>query len=106
MCRRWTPKESARSHTWTHFGFHPEIARSAFLKFTGAAALALPAMVRVRADGPFTKRQELAMEIKRAGSQPSTKGPADWFTGTVHIDPLFQAKDPARAAGARVTFEP
>ena len=46
------------------------------------------------------------MEIKRAGSQPSTKGPADWFTGTVRIDPLFQAPDPARAAGASVTFEP
>ena len=35
------------------------------------------------------------MEIKRAGSQPSGKGPADWFTGTVRIDPLFQAPDPA-----------
>src|SRR5205814_4617327 len=34
------------------------------------------------------------------------KGPADWFTGTVRIDPLFQTKDPARAAGASVTFEP
>src|SRR2546426_7313998 len=46
------------------------------------------------------------MEIKRSGSQPSGKGPADWFTGTVRIDPLFQANTPARAAGARVTFEP
>ena len=46
------------------------------------------------------------MEIKRSGSQPSTKGPADWFTGTVRIDPLFQANAPARAAGASVTFEP
>ena len=46
------------------------------------------------------------MDIKRNGSQPSTKGPADWFTGTVRIDPLFQASDPARAAGACVTFEP
>src|SRR5665213_837046 len=46
------------------------------------------------------------MEIKRSGSQPSSKGPADWFTGTVRIDPLFQAKDPARAAGNSVTFEP
>ncbi len=43
---------------------------------------------------------------KRIGSQPSAKGPADWFTGTVRIDPLFQAPDPARAAGAHVTFEP
>jgi quercetin dioxygenase-like cupin family protein len=46
------------------------------------------------------------MEIKRAGSQPSAKGPADWFTGTVRIDPLFQPKPPARAAAAIVTFEP
>jgi quercetin dioxygenase-like cupin family protein len=46
------------------------------------------------------------MEIKRAGSQPSGKGPADWFTGVVRIDPLFQALDPARAAGNSVTFEP
>ena len=46
------------------------------------------------------------MEIKRAGSQPSTEGPAEWFTGTVRIDPLFQANAPARAAGASVTFEP
>ena len=46
------------------------------------------------------------MEIKRAGSQSSNKGPADWFTGTVRIDPLFQAPPPARVAGAAVTFEP
>ncbi|PYP55502.1 MAG: cupin domain-containing protein [Gemmatimonadetes bacterium] len=46
------------------------------------------------------------MDIKRAGSQPSSKGPADWFTGTVRIDPLFQARDPARTTGASVTFEP
>ena len=46
------------------------------------------------------------MEIKRIGSQPSTRGPADWFTGTVRIDPLFSAKDPARTAAASVTFEP
>jgi len=46
------------------------------------------------------------MEIKKNGSQPSNKGPADWFTGTVRIDPLFQANAPARAAGGSVTFEP
>ena len=46
------------------------------------------------------------MEIKRSGSQPSGKGPADWFTGTVRIGPLFQPQAPARAAGASVTFEP
>ena len=46
------------------------------------------------------------MEIKRIGTQPSGKGPADYFTGTVRIDPLFTAPDPARAVGASVTFEP
>ena len=46
------------------------------------------------------------MDIKKGGTQPSQKGPADWFTGTVRIDPLFTAPDPARAAGAAVTFEP
>jgi quercetin dioxygenase-like cupin family protein len=56
------------------------------------------------------------MEIKRSGSQPSGKGPAEWFTGTVRIDPLFEApppsqnsgaaNEPARVRGASVTFEP
>jgi quercetin dioxygenase-like cupin family protein len=46
------------------------------------------------------------MDIKKSGSQPSTRGPADWFTGSVRIDPLFQAPDPARVAAASVTFEP
>ena len=46
------------------------------------------------------------MDIKRSGSQPSAHGPAEWFTGTVRIDPLFQAPVPARVAGASVTFEP
>src|SRR3984893_8286505 len=46
------------------------------------------------------------MEIKRTGSEPSRKGPAEWFTGAVRIDPLFEAKPPARAAGNSVTFEP
>jgi quercetin dioxygenase-like cupin family protein len=51
-------------------------------------------------------RRKLTMEITRNGSQPSGKGPADWFTGAVRVDPLFQAPDPARARGASVTFEP
>lgn len=46
------------------------------------------------------------MEIKRSGSQLSGKGPAEYFTGSVRIDPLFTAPDPARSAGASVTFEP
>src|SRR5499426_1566530 len=46
------------------------------------------------------------MDIKRNGTQPSGKGPAEWFTGTVRIDPLFKAPDPARVSGSSVTFEP
>jgi quercetin dioxygenase-like cupin family protein len=49
---------------------------------------------------------EEAMEIKRSGSQPSGKGPADWFTGTVRIDPLNNPPEPARVGMALVTFEP
>jgi hypothetical protein len=43
------------------------------------------------------------MEMRRSGSQPSGKGPADYFTGSVRIDPLFQAPDPARVSGASIT---
>lgn len=46
------------------------------------------------------------MEITRNGSRPSGKGPGEWFTGLVRVDPLFQADAPARVAGASVTFEP
>ena len=46
------------------------------------------------------------MEITRIGSQASAKGPADYFTGTVRMDPLFQANAPSRTSAASVTFEP
>lgn len=46
------------------------------------------------------------MKITRAGTNPSVKGPDDWFTGAVRIDPLFHSEPPGRAAGASVTFEP
>ncbi len=46
------------------------------------------------------------MEIKRSGSEPSRKAPAEYFTGDVRVDPLFQAPDPARVGGVSVTFEP
>jgi len=46
------------------------------------------------------------MNIKRSGSQPCAKGPAEWFTGSVRLDSLFQAGAPGRVAGATVTFEP
>lgn len=68
---------------------------------------ALPNGVHARTDRTSSlQTQSLVMEIKRAGSQPSTRGPADWFTGAVRIDPLFPAAGPTRAAGNAVTFEP
>ena len=81
------------------------ISRRTFLKTSAATAL-VPAMLRVQPGGASTLKKESPMEIKRAGSQPSQKGPAEWFTGTVRIDPLFQAQASTRAAGASVTFEP
>jgi quercetin dioxygenase-like cupin family protein len=78
---------------------------------TGFAAIAralvrtAPAMAETTAQDIAT-RGHGAMEIKRNGSQSSTKGSADYFTGTVRIDPLFEAPDPARVRGASVTFEP
>ena len=63
--------------------------------FAKAEALGLP-----------TNQRNATMEIKHNGAQASTKGSADYFTGTVRIDPLFQAPEPARAVGGNVTFEP
>jgi quercetin dioxygenase-like cupin family protein len=82
------------------------VSRRSFLRIAGVAAFAIPAIRRVQAGAALTEKKELKMEIKRSGSQPSSKGPADWFTGTVRVDPLFQANAPARASGASVTFEP
>jgi quercetin dioxygenase-like cupin family protein len=54
----------------------------------------------------FGSERRSTMDIMRNGSRPSGKGPSDWFTGTVRIDPLFSAPAPARVGGALVTFEP
>ena len=89
------------------------------------AALGMPMTLRPPSDGSAvqalaswweldcrltaaSREKELNMEIviTRAGEQPSRSGPTDWFTGTVRLDPLFQASDPARVGGATVTFEP
>jgi quercetin dioxygenase-like cupin family protein len=53
-----------------------------------------------------SKSKEKEMEIKRSGSRPSAKGPAEYFTGTVRMDPLIEAPEPARVRSASVTFEP
>jgi quercetin dioxygenase-like cupin family protein len=71
-----------------------------------AVVLAL-APANAKAQTPTSSdRRCPVMEITRNGSQASTKGSEDYFTGTVRIDPLFEAPDPARARGASVTFEP
>jgi quercetin dioxygenase-like cupin family protein len=81
--------------------YETNLSRRSSLKLMAGLAVAgvgLPSAVSAE------ERQH--MEIKRVGSQASTKGPADWFTGTVRIDPLFDRADPARVNGASVTFEP
>src|SRR3954468_3163485 len=83
-----------------------DVIRRTFLKFAGAAALTLPVVAGARAAAPPAKGRRSRMEIKRNGTRPSGRGPAEWFTGSVRIDPLFQGSAPARAAGASVTFEP
>src|SRR3984957_19170522 len=61
---------------------------------------------RLKTGGKKLQTGLLNMDIRRVGSQASGKGPSEWFTGTVRIDPLFQTPDPARVQGASVTFEP
>jgi quercetin dioxygenase-like cupin family protein len=70
---------------------------------TVAVAAALASVERTLAQ---TKENNMNMDIKRNGSRPSAKGSSDWFTGSVRVDPLFQAPDPARAGAGQVTFEP
>ncbi len=72
---------------------------------SGSLALATVARVAARPLGSDAERKE-NMQITRSGSQASRKGPEEWFTGSVRIDPLFQAPDPARAGAGQVTFEP
>jgi quercetin dioxygenase-like cupin family protein len=81
------------------------ISRRTFLKTTGTL-LAVPAIIRAEADAPSIQQPRLNMEITRIGSQASVKGPVEYFTGTVRIDPLFQANAPSRTSAASVTFEP
>jgi quercetin dioxygenase-like cupin family protein len=73
-----------------------------FKMLSSIFAYRAPVACATRADGVGS----LHMDIIRVGSQPSAKGPGDYFTGTVRIDPLLQANPPARALGASVTFEP
>jgi len=72
----------------------------------GFATIAAAVVSGVHATDAASQGKAGAMQITRAGSQPSSKGPADYFTGAVRIDPLFPVREPARAAAASVTFEP
>jgi quercetin dioxygenase-like cupin family protein len=72
----------------------------------GLAGLAATRAAAAQTPAVPTQGRNGTMEIKRTGSQPSRKGPAEYFTGAVRIDPLFQAPDPARVSGGSVTFEP
>ena len=80
-------------------------SRRYFLATVGTLLAFLTTRLASAEDRPTTTNEE-SMEITRLGSQPSAKGPTDWFTGSVRIDPLFQPKEPARTAAANVTFEP
>ena len=71
----------------------------------GIAALAAAPAAARGANDPTQGRSD-AMQITRSGSQPSRKGPAEYFSGTARIEPLFQAPDPARVSRGSVTFEP
>ncbi|SEF11295.1 hypothetical protein SAMN05444161_8554 [Rhizobiales bacterium GAS191] len=86
------------------------ITRRRMLAATGGlAALAAVGPEAAFADKKLTDPTRLrngTMEIRRGGSQPSAKGPAEHFTGAVRVDPLFDAPDPARVSCASVTFEP
>jgi quercetin dioxygenase-like cupin family protein len=72
------------------------------------AGLAALAATSANAESANAQRRssDMDMDIKRNGSRPSAKGSPDWFTGSVRVDPLFQAPDPARVGGGQVTFEP
>jgi quercetin dioxygenase-like cupin family protein len=86
-----------------------KITRRGMLAATGglaALAAARPGAAEAPSTTGSTKRRNETMEIMRSGSRPSGKGPAEYFTGSVRIDPLFQSPDPARARGNSVTFEP
>src|SRR5262245_58211320 len=87
---------------------HPlMITRRHLLAGTGAlATLSITRPPAAQASPPAIDPRSATMEIIRNGSQPSRKGPEDYFTGAVRIDPLYAPPEPARASAGRVTFEP
>jgi quercetin dioxygenase-like cupin family protein len=83
------------------------ITRRGMLAGTGGlAALAAAKAAPAEARAAQAKERQLKMDIKRSGSEPSAKGPGEYFTGSVRVDMLFRPQEPARTSGAYVTFEP
>ena len=82
------------------------ITRRRILAGTGGIAALAAAAAAAQGLNVPTQARNGAMQITRSGSRPSAKGSADYFTGSVRVDPLFQAGDPARVSGGHVTFEP
>ena len=83
------------------------IARRCILAGTGGlAALATAATAATQGSNLSAQARNGMMQIIRNGSRPSARGPAEYFTGAVRVDPLFQAGNPARVSGGHVTFEP
>jgi quercetin dioxygenase-like cupin family protein len=80
-------------------------SRRTYLKAT-AVLLASAATLRAAPDASSDQQEKSKMEIQRIGSKASVKGPAEYFTGAVRVDPLFQANAPSRTSGGSVTFEP
>src|SRR3954447_21855978 len=85
---------------------HVMISRRYLLALSGAVAAIVAAKSAAAQMLTQTNARNRIMNIKRSGSKPSTKGPAEYFTGAVRVDPLFRPQEPARTSGAYVTFEP
>jgi quercetin dioxygenase-like cupin family protein len=82
------------------------ISRRSLLALTGAVAAIAAAKSAAAQTLTHTNTRSRVMDIKRSGSEPSAKGPAEYFTGSVRVDALFRAQEPSRTSGAYVTFEP
>jgi quercetin dioxygenase-like cupin family protein len=80
------------------------VSRREALRAVGSVLVGLSGLRHAKGEQTIGRRT--VMEIKRSGSEASRKGPSEWFTGTVRIDPLFQVPEPGRVSGALVTFEP
>jgi quercetin dioxygenase-like cupin family protein len=83
------------------------ITRRHILAGTGSIAAIMTTRAAAAGESTITRQERnQTMQITRAGSQPSNKGPADYFTGTVRVDPLFPVREPGRVSAGSVTFEP